>query len=141
MDLTPFLKNLGKQDVDFDAPLTEEELAELKRERHRHAPKHGPQKVRWITAGQQRRAAARWEKTRARKANRRFRRQWMANEAAFNRLLSQIGLLERTPESGLAKGVEKVLVERYGSVEAAREHLGVLIQERVAAAQQRAAAS
>lgn len=137
--LANLMPNLfGKQDVDPDAPLTDEELAELKRERHRHAPKHGPygvggsRVVKFMSSGQQRRAQERWTKTRSRKANKAYRRQWMANEAAFQRLLSQVGLLERRPDSALVPGVERVLIERYGSVEEARTHLASLIQERMA---------
>jgi hypothetical protein len=136
VDFTRLMPNYFKSDaVDDGSPLTDEELAEIKRERHKHAPKHGPQRVRWITAGQQRRQAMRDALAQQRKANRRYRRQWMANEAAFQTLLSQVRLVD-DPERGsspLADGVRRHLDRAYGSVDEAREHLAVLVQERVEA--------
>lgn len=114
-----------------------EEFEESWQDKQRRAPKHGPygvggsRVVKFVTAGQQRRAQERWTKTRSRKANKAYRRQWIANENAFQTLLSQVGLLERRPDSALVPGVERVLVERYGSVEEARTHLAGLIQERI----------
>jgi hypothetical protein len=107
-------------------------------DKQRSAPKHGPygpggsRVVKFATAGQQRRAQERWTRAAARKANRRYRKQWVANEEAFQRLLSQVGLLQRRPESALAPGVERVLIERYGSVDDARAYLASLIEEREA---------
>lgn len=142
MDFTRMMPNYFKErqavDEIDDTPLTEEELAEIKRERHKHAPKHGPVRARWITTGQQRRAQTRWADTRSRKANLRYRKAWMANEAAFQRLRSQLDLLVDRPDSALVPGVVRVLEQNYGSVDAAREHFANLVAERAANARRSA---
>jgi hypothetical protein len=96
----------------------------------RHAPKHGPSRARWLTSGQMRRMHERSAAAQRRKTNKRFRKQWVENEQAFFRLHGQVQLLDNRPTSPLVPGVERVLTQRYGSVEAAREHLDGLLRER-----------
>jgi hypothetical protein len=97
----------------------------------RHAPKHGPVKPRFLSNGQLRRMHERGVKAQRRKTNKRFRKQWVENEQAFFRLHGQVQLLDQRPTSPLVPGVERVLEERYGSVDAAREHLQGLLRERL----------
>jgi hypothetical protein len=137
IDLRKFAPKLFQSDAE-DRPLTPEELREARLEKQHNAPKHGPygpggsHSVRWLTNGQIRRMHERGVKAQQRKARKRFRRQWMANEAAFHTLRSQLDLLAKRPESALAPGVIKVLEERYGSVEEARAYLQTLQAERIA---------
>jgi hypothetical protein len=124
---------LGKTDGDVPE-LTEEEEAAARREYHRlHAPKHGPVRARWTTSGQQRRALARHQAAQARKANKRHRRTWIANEAAFQTLLAQILVVDRQVGSeALQDNTVNALEAKYGSYAAAREHLATLVSERIA---------
>jgi hypothetical protein len=132
LNLRQFAPGLFKTGAQNDEDVEAEELSRF--EYHRlHAPKHGPVKARWTTAGQMRRAHERSAAAQRRKTNKRFRKQWVQNEQAFFRLLSQVQLIDTRPESALVPGVERVLTQRYGSVEAAREHLNTLVSERVSA--------
>jgi hypothetical protein len=129
IDLSAFLPGLKRG----TRTATDDELSPFEYHQ-RHAPKHGPVKARFITAGQQRRAWVRGQKAANRKANKRYRRQWMANEAAFHTLRSQLALIVERPDSALVPGVVRVLEQRYGSVEEAVEHYTKLADERIQAA-------
>lgn len=137
MDLRRFAPKLFENNEE-ERELTPEEEREARLEKQRNAPKHGPygiggaRSVRWLTNGQVRRIQERGAKAQQRKSRRRFRRDWMANEAAYHTLRSQVELLEKRPDSALVPGVTKVLEERYGSVDEARIYLQTLQAERIA---------
>jgi len=85
------------------------------------APKHGPSRVRYLTTGQQRRRMVRDSKSEHRKANSRYRRDWMNQTQALANLRGQIAQLE-----GLAVGKEVTplalnaasgLVRQFGTYE------------------------
>lgn len=132
MDLMRFMPNWRRHDAD-DTPAEE---------RRNDAPKHGPRKVRYFTNGQMRRMVVRQQKAQTRKANRRFRRQWMANQQAVANLRGQLQVVGAIPfydpdvvvsqDAPLHKACVKVLVERYGGVAEALEHYQAIEAERAA---------
>lgn len=132
IDLSRFLPGLSGA-TERNALKPDEELTPFEYHK-RYAPKHGPARFRYVTAGQQRRATTRAQNAYTRKANKRFRRQWMANEAAFHTLRSQLALIVDRPNSALVPGVVRVLEQRYGSIEDAVEHYKSLAAERMARA-------
>lgn len=96
---------------------------------------HGPQRFKAATAGQWRRHQARSAASQRRKANQRFRREWMRNERAFNTLQQQWTVV--TAEAGrfpapMVDNVRRHLEEVYGSVEQAGAYLVNLSVERAA---------
>lgn len=96
---------------------------------------HGPQRFRSVTNGQIRRLQARRAAAQKRKTNKRFRREWMRNERAFNALRSQLVVVGAIPsshyaEDALMENVERHLEAAYGSVEAAEDYYGALVAER-----------
>lgn len=97
MNITQFLPGLRGEDVE---PLSDEEVRQLDKEARRAAaPKHGPRPVRYMTNGQVRRAKARADKAQVRKANRRFRRQWLADQQAIANVKGMLAVT--APESRL----------------------------------------
>lgn len=109
----------------------------LEDERPVNPTPHGPQRSRTVTNGQARRLQARRAASQKRKTNRRFRRDWMRNERAFNTLRSQLLVVVGTFDRGtydfpadLVDNVTRHLGEVYGSVEAAEGHFEALSAER-----------
>lgn len=107
-------------------------------EKPRNPFPHGPQRFRTVTNGQIRRAQARHAASQDRKVNRRYRRQWMANERALSTLRGQlvaVGKLDTgyyVMEPALARNAQGRLEEAYGSVDKAYEHFLNLLAERAA---------
>lgn len=98
-------------------------------------PSLGPQRYKTVSAGQQRRAQARFVATARRKTNLRYRRSWMQNERAFAALRGQlqvVGLLPYTVDvaEDLILNVEVELEKRYGSLREALAHYETLVAER-----------
>lgn len=97
---------------------------------------HGPQRFKTVTNGQWRRRQARSKTAQTRKANRRFRRQWMKNERAFNTLGQQWKVATAEPgrfPTPMVDTVRRHLEQAYGSVEQAGAHYASLATERAAA--------
>lgn len=95
--LNRLLGKLATKGEEVDDRTDEEVAADEKKARikyHRDHVRNGPQKVRYITSGQQRRAVARGQKAQARKATRRHKRAWMdsqRNRAVLRAQLQAIG--------------------------------------------------
>lgn len=89
-------------------------------------PRNGPQRQRWITAGQQRRRAVRDRASQARKATRRHRREYMQGRLALAVLRGQLQAVKALPlRDGLYRAdvdpkIYEILVDSYGSVEQAK---------------------
>lgn len=89
----------------------------------------GPFKLRYITAGQQRRAAARKEATAKRKRNKVYRKTWIRGRmglAVLRGQLQAVGVLEyRNPDfvpcPDMVDNARMALEGAYGSVEKAHE--------------------
>jgi hypothetical protein len=121
MDISRFLPGLTRQGMVDGAPSEPVKL---------DAPKHGPAKVRYISAGQQRRQIVRDRKTHARKATKRNRAQWHRQQHALATLRGQLqtlGLLPwadgecRPGDSVTVTKIELYLDEAWGSVDQALE--------------------
>jgi hypothetical protein len=128
MDVTRFLPKL------VEKPSDEVETATQGGPRGRKS--QGPQRFRYVTAGQQRRQMVRDAEAQHRKTNKRYRRRWMANRAATATLRGQlqyVGLLpwaDGTMSSHDSEGrIERHLVEAYGSLEDARSRYFDIITE------------
>lgn len=122
MDISTFLPGLNKH----ESELTDAERVFVKTD----APKHGPVKMRTISAGQQRRAVDRARAAHSRKATRRNRREWHQTQQALATLRGQLQTLGLLPwaDGSLAAGdpttVGKVtlyLEEAWGTTDAALE--------------------
>lgn len=94
------------------------------------APKHGPAKVGFISAGQQRRAVGRARKAHSRKATKRNRREWHQTQSALATLRGQLqtmGLLPwadgecRPGNPATLDKVEIYLCDAWGDPEGALE--------------------
>ena len=86
-------------------------------------PSQGPSKPRYLTSGQIRRADAREQATAQRKANKRYRRQWMANQAALARLRGQVAVVDNhlgSPE--LQANALTGILNKFDTLEDARAH-------------------
>ena len=140
MNLSSLFRRPSTHDVEpTEAELAEQEAAE-KALRIKNAPKHGPRKVSYLSQGQYSRLVKRGAASQQRKATRRFRRQWMANELAVAKLRGQLETVAaiKTPsgrylvgQSGeLMRITHEHLEKVYGSVEAATEHYLALVAER-----------
>jgi hypothetical protein len=112
---------------------------EKSEERKRQERNHGPVKMRTMSNGQVRRAVLRQQKTAERKRAKAFRRRWMDNRQAIAALRGQLQIVGAVPFSDptLAvsqddpkhAGVVRVLVQRYGSVQAAVERYEAIMAE------------
>lgn len=137
MDITQLMPNLARN-ADID-----EESVDVA-EGPKGVKTHGPQKFRYITAGQQRRQVVRDELTKRRKASLRHRRAWMQNRRAIAALRGQLQVVGVVPfsdpdlvvsqDSALHRTVVRHLEKVYGSVEAAAEHYRTLLNEQRRAA-------
>lgn len=136
MDITQLMPNLARN-ADID-----EENVDVA-EGPKGVKTHGPQKFRYITAGQQRRQVVRDELTKRRKASLRHRRAWMQNRRAIAALRGQlqvVGMLNfASPDTvavseALVANATKQLEKVYGSVGEAFEHYRTLLNEQRRAA-------
>lgn len=142
MDLNRFLPNFGNTAVE----LTEEELDEQDlqaKKRRLEAGRLGPRRMSHITNGQIRRMQIREAATAQRKANKRYRRDWLRAEGATASLKAKVlivlGITPSTPD--LLRNVHLGLIRDYGTfddqgnvtndpVEAALEHLNTTLGTR-----------
>lgn len=111
-----FAQRFGFSPSKGEVPVDVEET-----ERQKPGRNHGPRPVRHVTAGQLRRAEARWRKGQIRKTNLRHRRQWHLNQQAIANLRGQIAVLDAGADHPLYDGVEQRLYDAYGSADKARE--------------------
>ena len=126
----PGLASANTEEVPFEE-MTEAEqaavIAEEKRFNRERAPKHGPSRLRFMTNGQVRRAGARSRKAVARKATASHRREWHKAQQAIAVLRGQlqaVGALafwDGSINPAPSRDIEEILVENYGSVDAALE--------------------
>lgn len=114
------------------------QVAEAADEKPRNPFPHGPQRFRTVTNGQIRRAQVRRDATQRRKANRRYRHDWMINERAFTTLRMQLVVVGRLEQSyyqlepALVANATRRLEEVYGSVDKAYDYFLALAAERAA---------
>ena len=98
---------------------------------------HGPQRFRTVSNGQIRRLQTRRAAAARRKTNRRYRREWMRNERAFNTLRQQL-VVATAPigefPNDLMLNAHFQLEQVYGSVAKAQDYFGALALERKHAA-------
>lgn len=123
MDLSRFMPNWKNKDTDEapEGPVTA--LERLAAQRN-----HGPRPVRTMTNGQIRRAIERDGRTRHRKQTQRFRRSWMDHRLAVAVLRGQLATIDEG-RSPVIPAIERVLVETFGSVDAAREKYAAILGE------------
>lgn len=98
------------------------------REAKRTERTHGPVKMRSMSNGQIRRAIQRQQATAQRKKAKAFRRRWMDNRQNVAVLRGQLATLAEGASPACA-AIERVLVERFGSVEAAQEQYDGIVAE------------
>lgn len=124
----------------------EEERTPDNAEKRRQAHLFGLRGGRAVTSGQIRRAQKRAQATQSRKATKRHRRSWMANEQAVARLRGQLVTVAAIKGDGgkylvgqspaLMKNAHEQLERAYGSVDMALEHYESIMAERQRAAKQ-----
>lgn len=112
----------------------DDDAEEARRKAGYEAGRLGPRRFTSPTNGQLRRAAQRRSAAEKRKANRRYRRQWIAAQHAFAGLHGQVmvalGIVDATP--ALKRNVTLELIRTYGSLEAAIKFHDELAAERSA---------
>lgn len=87
--LSQFMGGQNDDTTDFDAEAEAEQIAKAKSERQKLF-RNGPRKLTTTTSGQFRRAQTRAAKAQSRKANRRYRRDWMASQQRIANLRGQL---------------------------------------------------
>lgn len=141
MDLTRFMPKFGADDT-----LTEEELDEQDKaaaKRRYEVGRLGPRKFSPFTNGQLRRMETRRAKSQQRKANKRYRSNWLAAEAQLATLRAQLhvalGIVPATPDG--QRNAHLALIKGYGvrddegnltndPIEAASQHLESALTQR-----------
>lgn len=130
MNLSRLMPRFGKS---ADSDFTEEELdqqdADAKKAKLARTPKNGPRPVVWMTNGQYRRMVVRDKKAQQRKANSRYRRQWMRNQVAIAALRGQLSIVKSPTghPAALVANAEKHLELVYGGVDEAQAHYDTVI--------------
>lgn len=137
MNISRFLPGLVNDD---DTELTAEEKSQAeKAARIAASPKHGPRGVRYLSNGQYRRALTRGQRAEARKATKRHRRAWIANEQALARLQGQHAVATDLKRVGsplwrnAVKGLEDKFPESENPVAAAGQYIAESVASRQAA--------
>lgn len=102
---------------------TTEEAAPEEAPKPRGVKTQGPQKLRYTTVGQQRRAGVRAKKAQARKATARYRKNWQTTSQNLASLRGQLQVAtHQVPSSdALYENAVGALVENYGSLENAEK--------------------
>lgn len=132
MDLTRFMPKFGA-----DVDLTEEELDEqdkMAAKRRHEVGRLGPRRLGWLSNGQIRRQEERTNRAQARKANRRYRRNWLAAESELANLKAQVhvalGIIPATPDG--QRNAHLALIRKFGVY----DDQGVLVNDPIEVASQ-----
>lgn len=141
MNITSLMPRFGRSDNDepTEAELDQQD-EDAARERKRLVPKNGPQRLKFMTSGQVRRTVARGKASEQRKANVRYRKQWMQNQHRIAVLRGQLETLGsiKTPSGQYLTGqspesmriVHEHLTLVYGSVENAEQRYAEILAEK-----------
>lgn len=112
MNIANLMPRFGRNDHEVDSSFDEAQPQGKK------APTHGPQRLKFMTNGQFRRQLTRDAKSRRRKDNRRYRRDWMRGQLGIAVLRGQLETAtSKVAPVALARNAQMGLVAQFGEVD------------------------